>query len=190
MKRINPLSQFVLVFLVVFVVLIAPWNGLNEKIKDVVIDQIEWVAGVFDPQAVIQVSDGNEQHDIQINVANRRLVQAGGALRSAVIRIHSRGVAYLPMVLVFALILSSPVSLKRRLLAIPIGLILIQMVILLKFYIILLFKFNQHEWIKLHLLNPFWKKILNFTFTYFAEPIEPSFFLALAIWLVVVFRKK
>ncbi len=189
MKTRNPVVKFMLSFLLVFGLLIIPWPGLEEIYAQFYRAEGQWASNILGPKAIVQFIEGDERLDTQINLANRLMVKQDGTVKIAFLKVGSHSMGYLPISLVIALILATPLLWKRRIQALFGGVILINGFICLKTVLLILQEYNQEDWLGLFILNPYWEQKLNVLVYILVLSGETSLLIALAVWLIVCFRK-
>lgn len=92
----------------------------------------------------------------------------------------------LPTILLLSLIIASPVSWKRKLLAILIGLLLVYLFILFKLRLSIANEYIKNPWLEFIPSNPKWTKIAH---DIFVTNIETTIIIPVFIWVLVTFRK-
>ena len=95
---------------------------------------------------------------------------------------------YLPIILLVALILASPVTWKRKGIALLGGLLVIHVFIWLKLYIQLLYEFNRAE-LNVVSFSGFQQNLMDTLHVLFVVYLGPTFIVPVFIWLLVTFRK-
>jgi len=96
--------------------------------------------------------------------------------------------AWLPLLLLFSLILATPISIPRRLIALGLGLVLMTLFTLFKFWIRFVTEVNRHGWLEVGTLNSTWKYAVTHANTIFMF-MGISFTVAVLIWVLTTFRK-
>lgn len=185
----NPVLKFLIMFILAFGLLIAPWPGLGNAFAKFFVNQVEWISGILGPNAFIQFSEGQGHLDTQINIANAQQLAADKTVEAAYFTVGSRQTAYLPFVLFIALIIATPISLKRKLLAFPLGVLLVYLFVAFKIIVLFLYNYNLQEWIGLFQFEGFTERLVNFSYSTIANPLPPTILMIFLIWIMVCFRK-
>lgn len=129
--------------------------------------------------------------DTKVVLFNRDQVvaakQSGQAtVKGADLFISSWYSALLPTILLLTLILASPVSLKRKLLAIVLGLLIMYLFIVFKLRLSIANEYLKNPWLEFPLSHPKWTKTAH---DIFVTNIETTIIFPVFIWILVTFRK-
>ena len=182
--------KFSLGFLVTYAILIIPWPGIQEGYESFFRTGGEFLFKSFGSKGIVRMLPADDRKlDIRLFAGNREMVMADGNFAALEMSLSSRIMGYIPTILIFSLILASPIPWKRRLWALLWGLILVNVLIALKLLIQIFAIYNSSEVLSLYLFNPFWQKVLNFSFQHFISPPGPTVVLVLIIWILVSFNK-
>ena len=100
---------------------------------------------------------------------------------------HYRG--FLPSALLTALILASPVIRRRRIIAWIAGMSLLQIFVLIKIWLQLVFHFARHPEMNVHIYGETITRALLFLYRNLVVTPEPTLLLCVLIWIPVTFRK-
>lgn len=95
--------------------------------------------------------------------------------------------ATLPLLFLWALILSSPVNWKRKLMSILLGTIVLQGFVFLKFYLYLLKEFNLNDILDVVYLTESSERVVNFSYNLF-ENIGIALILCVILWAMLTFK--
>jgi hypothetical protein len=126
----------------------------------------------------------------KINTGNIELKAPGGGYKTQAVKISTRNHGYLPTLLLFALIIASPVPIKRKLFAILAGFILIMAWIIVKQWIHILYIISENPWLDLYNLSSSKQKIVSYLYEGFVFSLTPSYSFVVIIWFLVTFRKE
>lgn len=96
--------------------------------------------------------------------------------------------AWIPLMLLFALILATPVSIPRRLIALGLGFVLMTLFTLFKFWIRFVTEINRHGWLEVGTLNKNMKFAVTHANTIFMF-MGISLAIAVIIWVLTTFRR-
>ena len=174
--------------------LIVPWPGLNGwyargfRATGNFLFGSFWAKGLVKFQSHPQ-ADGDLM-DTDVMVANRETLRPDGSALATYYSFNCRHIGYVPTVMVIAVILSTPVSWRRRAWALCWGMLLVHVFLGFLLAIMLLTLAASHEWLGLFPFNSFWRKVvfgLNKIFIFYegARLSVPVF-----IWMVVAFRRE
>ncbi len=102
------------------------------------------------------------------------------------IEYSSRGWGYLPTAAVMALVLATPLTWRRRCVALFWGLVLVNIFVIMRVTISLLFGFHwggSFQW------GEFWGKVLKLLLFAFSDSPVTSFIVPVVIWLIVCYSR-
>ena len=184
LKRI---AGFFLPLVIVYVLLAIPWPGLQEAYAAAFRVVGSKLFPSYGPDGAIRfrsipVSAG--MVDLEIDFANR---QTDG---QALVTHSARLTAYLPTVQVLALILATPIPWSRRWKALLLGLVLVNLFVLFRLWIVVLNIFCSDLPVGVVSLSPFWKAVLNTTYRVGVVWASCSFVVPIFIWILVAIRRE
>lgn len=188
---VKQVIKFFCLFLLVYVLLMVPWPGFGAGYSKFYRAAGTFLFGSFGRKGVVcfyPLSDG--EYDVKIVFYNRDQVAPDGKMiPCGHIRHNSRLAGYIYAAFVVALILATPIPLRRRVRALFWGLILIHCFIVFKLAIWILYGFNQ-EPSPLIVLNKFWQQALLITVNVFVHNLTFGFIVSFIIWILVSFRRE
>ena len=184
LKRI---AGFFLPLVIVYVLLAVPWPGVQEAYAAAFRVVGSKLFPSYGPDGAIRfrsipVSAG--MVDLEIDFANRRTDGQALVTHSA------RLTAYLPTVQVLALILATPIPWSRRWKALLLGLVLVNLFVLFRLWIVVLNIFCSDLPVGVVSLSPFWKAVLNTTYRVGVVWASCSFVVPIFIWILVAIRRE
>ena len=189
MRSLKPIVRFLGGFVLLYGLLIVPWPGFPRAYGDYFRSLIRTVftADSSDRRIlrVEQTQDSPPPIDTKITLANREQIKPDGQGPAKILLLDSRGIGFIPMGLIVALTLATPVPWRRRLPALLAGLLLVHGLVL---FSVGVFVWNQSADLDLLSLNPFWKWIAAGCEETFVTQLGASFVGPVLIWLVVSFR--
>ena len=187
----NLILGFLIRFVLVFGLLILPWPEWNElygqgfrAIGNGIFaqDGKKWVL-YFEAHRQTQ---GFSALDTRITIGNRSLIDNNGKGPATILGLDTRSIGWIPTALVIALIVATPIPLRRRILALLCGLLLIHAFILLS---VAAYIWNESTNVFLVALSPFWKQIADaFQYTLVTQ-MGISFTMPVLIWILVTFQE-
>jgi hypothetical protein len=125
----------------------------------------------------------------RIDLGNRVNKHANGAIDTATSEFNTRYRGYIPTILFLSLLLATPISGKRKLFAAVSGVILLTVAVMLKQWIHLLYMCVQASWLKLFEFTEKENERIIFIYTNIANYNGPTLIFAIAVWILVSFRK-
>jgi len=203
MFQAKTILGFSLRFLLVFGILIAPWPGmythyaklfrasanvLFRSFGSTGLVHLQPIDQPFDPR--MEISDSVDADiDTEVILLNREEVNR--RLLTHFIRIGSFNLmyfAYMPTVLLVALVLATSGSWARRGTSLLLGVMLIHTWIVFKLLVPILARSHQFPpELSFYVLSPFWNKPFDILKEHYVLTPEPSFAVAVLVWLIVSF---
>jgi hypothetical protein len=98
--------------------------------------------------------------------------------------------AYLPTAELIALALATPIAWRRRFRALSVGLVVIHVLILLRVWILLIFRFSRDYPCRLYEFSPLWDRVIDFVYDRAFAPTTASFLVPALVWIAVTFRRE
>lgn len=188
----NPILGFLCRFALIYTLLILPWPGWNELYGQYFrgLGQMVFASDggnrvvFFEPH---ELHHGFSGLDTRMSLGNRARADDQGKGLVEGVDLDTRSLGWVPTALTAALIMSTPISWRRRCWALLGGLVLIHAFIL----------FSLQSWIwdespKLSLvtLSPFWTEVAdNLEYTLMTQ-LGASFSVPVLIWILVTFRQQ
>jgi len=123
-----------------------------------------------------------------IMVGNRDLAGKGGDVQGIKDEFSTRTRGFLPMILLFSLILASPVKIKRKFFAILTGFIIVTFWVMVKQWIYNLYLMSENPILNLVHFSETGKKTIIFLYQDIVISLTPSFTFVVIAWLLVTFR--
>jgi hypothetical protein len=125
--------------------------------------------------------------DTLITLGNTAVADGNGHGLAKGSEIPSRSIGWVPTALTIALVLATPISWKRRLLALVGGLVLIHLFILLTLQSWI---WNNAPDVSLVKLSAFWQRVLGELNYALMNQLGVSFTVPVVIWILVTFRRQ
>jgi hypothetical protein len=188
----DPVTGFLLRFVLVFGLLIFPWPGWNE-IYGQYFRQLGQAAFSRDDGKRIVLffkNDGptySSGLDTKITLGNRDLIDVTGKGTVKTTGINTRSIGWVPTALTVALIAATPISLRRRFCALPGGLAFVHAFIL---FSLQAWIWNNSPDVALLQLSAFSKEIADDLDYTLINQLGASFSVPVLIWILVTFRSQ
>ena len=186
MRPARVLGGFFLRFIVVFVLLMAPWPGVSEAYAAFFRAGGNFLFSTFGPEGRVRFlpyADADAGQDTEVVLINRRtgaqVSIAGG----------SRLQGFNPTAFVLALILATPIPWSRRWQAAVFGLILINAYVALRVMLFLIAMFSSDSALALFSPGPIFRPILDFLYWVCVTSFAGWLIIPLPIWALVSFRR-
>jgi hypothetical protein len=187
----GPAVKFLLRFLVIFGLLIAPWPGLNQAYSQYFqsLGQL-----VFNPtgetKRMVVFSPASGQipgMDTRLTLENAELADASGRGLVKSTEIDARSIGWVPTALTIALILATPIPWTRRLVALAGGIFLIHLFI---FFSLQAWIWNNSPDLSLLTLSKFEQRVVGELNYALMNQLGISFTVPVVIWTLVTFRRQ
>ena len=144
--------------------------------------------GKFRETGFVKFREGKDPATTHINIGNNLLIRPDGSADTAATDVNTRYLGYLPAILFLALVLASPVTWRRRLIALAAGMVLVTFLVMFKQWIFLLWQCQQYPWLKLTDFSGTSLKLLTFANNFISVTSSSVLYFVVAIWLLVTFR--
>ena len=191
-KLITPKGaiRFFCLFLLAFGLLMAPWPRLGRAYTKFYSAGAAFLFGSFGPTGAVTFEPiHNSEHDLHVTLYNRAHIgrdSEGAAIRT---RHNSRHAGYMYAAFLAALILATPLPLKRKMWALLLGMILIHCLIALQLALRIFHAFTNEQ-LSVFVLSLFWRRVLSISNQAFAVNVTFGFVVCVFIWFLVCFRRK
>lgn len=197
----NPAVKFLLRFLVLFLLLVAPYPG----IKNVYASLIRFCGTrlfasftadgnvYFFPTSTLTPDDVPEGYqlpaperglDIHLKLTSRK-----SPAHMTILHTNSHYIAYTPTAFVAALILATPIPWPRKWRALLWGMLLVSALVALKFAVWLVFAFGKNDPVAIFHFSPFGRAVMHHLYNVIVTGVSGAYILPLPIWILVTFRR-
>jgi hypothetical protein len=169
-----------------YALLAAPWPGVREGYAAAFHRAAGVFLGTFGQQGIVRfrpMTAGYAMQDTEIEMVHRR----GGGQR---IGYNASYAGYLPTALLISLIVSTPVSWRRRGWALAWGLLLIHLFILLRVWLLLLYEFRTGAPVGFYDFGAFTRLSLRILVEGISVSPVTSCIVPVLIWILVTFRRQ
>ncbi len=191
MQLRRSIAGFLIRFALVYGLLILPWPGLNAAYGSYFRALTQTVLSRGGDR-ILRIEAAPEGHalDTRITVASRKLLDRNGRGPAMVLELDMRAIAWLPVVLVLALILATLIPWRRRGWALLWGGILVHCFVL---FSVEIYIWNESDALTGHSLAtffPFWKMVLDGLEETLITQLGASFAVPVLIWILVTFCRQ
>ena len=186
------LLAFLLRFILVFGLLIAPWPGWNEIYAHYFRALGQLAFSRDEGKRIVAFSPGSAATDAppldtRITLGNRDLLDSSGRGLTKETGLDTRSIGWVPTALTVALIAATPIPLRRRVSAILGGLVLLHAFVLVS---IQAWIWNNSPDVSLLTLSSFWKDVADDLDYTLLDQLGASFSVPVLIWILVTFRRQ
>jgi ABC-type sugar transport system permease subunit len=184
MHPLKSVGWFFLLAVGIYVLLVLPWPGVREAYRSLylwtgrALFQTYGYAGLinFEPLS------GDPDKDAKLTLGKRGVNVGQG------MAIHTGRLGYAPTAALVALVLATPIRWSRKWKALIWGLILVNLFVILRLWLALLFSYCRPSPYQLYDPSPFWAKLVSGCHDFFFHAPTCSFLLPAFIWVLVSLR--
>ena len=150
----------------------------------------EHLFGSFGSRGIVEFCESKkEKYDIAIRLYNTDRTDKNGVMRGVETSQNNRQDVYMYMIFLIALIVATPISIRRKLWALLWGVILIHCFIFLRLAAYIFEQFSE-ESLGLFNISPSWKSAFYTLYQQFIANVNFGFVVAVFIWILVSFRRE
>ncbi len=190
MKNYKVILRFVLIFSVTYIILLLPQTGADIQYEKFFRKLGNQLFGTIGTEGVLMIrEESGDGYDTRIYLSAKKLLQKNNDYQSEIFPINARRIGFISTAFFFSLVLATPLSWKRKLFAMLIGLSLVTLYAMLKLRVLILHFYTLTKTTGLYQL-PEQKKSIEFWSDYFARPNTPVYYYVLVVWLAVCFNKQ
>ena len=190
-KLITPkgIIRFFCLFLLAFGLLMAPWPRLGRVYTKFYSAGAAFLFSSFGPTGTVNFEPlSDSEYDLHITLYHRAHTDPDGEVVAIRTRHNSRHAGYMYTAFLAALILATPIPLKRKTLVLFFGIILIHCLVASQLALRLLHAFNNGPF-SMFALSPFSRRVLSVSNQAFAVNATFGFVVCVFIWILVCFRR-
>lgn len=185
------LCHFVVPFMIAYGLMIAPWPGWNKCYGDYFQSFGNCFLSEQNEVRTLRFQAGDEGRlDTKIVIIAANSLDASGNLHAQILALDSRSVGWIPTALLLALVLGTPLRIKRRLLALIVGLIAVHGYILFTLWIYIVNESSHANASGPQDAFAFLAAIGDVLETTLVSQLGASIIAPVIIWFLVSFRKK
>ncbi|MEM7035894.1 MAG: hypothetical protein AAF570_02870 [Bacteroidota bacterium] len=195
----NPLRKFLVFFAGAYLLLLAlgSWGGVGSAYKGMVHSFSDRMFGNWWSEGYVFVKDGkdplNEGMDLAMHLVSRKQFAAAQANKTNVKTItvyqSTWQAGYLITAFFLALVVASPVPTRRKLWSAGIGLVVLTLYVLFRFWINIDYSFQQNPVLDVVHHGEFMQSVMIFLDAFFMKNIVVSFIVPLLLWILITFQK-
>ncbi len=182
MRPHRTLLRFFVLLVLIYALLILPWPGVDRGYLVCVCAVGNQFFGTIAKEGTVVF----DSHPTNNWLCSQTLTHRGTgkfARRLSLVRPD-----YLATALVVALVLATPISWRRKSIALLLGLLLIDAFVFWRLWLGLVDTFSDHQ-LALIRFTPFWKETVRLAVHIFIGSIEASFIVPVFVWILVTFRR-
>lgn len=184
MQPRNAILRFLALFIVIYALLILPWPGLPDAYLATTNAVASRLLGSVGKDGLVAY----ERDPTDPWTSVQTLYQRSARTSIAVRRGYDSRQDYLATALLAALILATPIPGRRKVLALALGLFLINAFILWRMWIGLIDIFSEKPLALIH-LSLLWKEAVRLAVQIFVGSIEATFIVPIFVWILVALRQ-
>ncbi|MBE0638414.1 MAG: hypothetical protein IH598_07835 [Bacteroidales bacterium] len=180
----------VLIFIVVYTLLLIPQINVNKAYAELFCKLGNYLYRDFPRGGYVKLSIQSDRgkNDIALFLSRADWIKERKLTGVTTDKASDR-IGYLITAFYVALVLSTPMSWKRKVVALVLGLVLMTAFVMLKVYIIILQSYTLVDWFDLY-QEPAEKEKIQFWYSHFAAPATYGYSFAVILWLALSIGKK
>lgn len=185
MRSLKTILRFFVLALFLYVLLILPWPGVREGYRALYQTTGQALFGRFGAEGRVryEVRPDDELYDLDVVLGKRGVGEVPA-------KMDTRRVGYVPVAVIVALVLATPVPWGRKWRALAWGFVLVNLFVVFRSTLQLLYLYGNPSPVRLYELSPFWEAMLARTYElFFVAPACTSVVPAL-VWVAVTFRRE
>ena len=180
----------VAVFIVLYTLLLLPQLKINRLYAEYFCSVGNFLFEDFPRGGFVNLKTQTEKggNDIAL-ILSRADWMEGTKIKGVTANKASDRIGYLITAFFVALTLATPISWKRKLIAVVVGIVIVTTFVKLKMYIIILTSYTLVDWFGLY-QEPTEKARIQFWYEHFAASATYGYSFVVVVWLALVLRKK
>ncbi|NLO51510.1 MAG: hypothetical protein GX103_10190 [Bacteroidales bacterium] len=180
----------VAVFIVLYTLLLLPQLKINRLYAEYFCSVGNFLFEDFPRGGFVNLKTQTEKggNDIALFLSRADWME-GTKIKGVTANKASDRIGYLITAFFVALTLATPISWKRKLIAVVVGIVIVTTFVMLKMYIIILNSYTLVDWFGLY-QEPTEKARIQFWYEHFAASATYGYSFVVVVWLALVLRKK
>ena len=180
----------VLTFILVYTALLLPRININKHYAELFCSVGNFLFEDFPRGGFVNLKTQDDKgvNDIALFISKAEWME-GTKIKGVTANKASDRIGYLITAFFVALTLATPVSWKRKSIALVLGFIIVTAFVMLKMYIIILNSYTLVDWFGLYQESP-GKENIQFWYNHFAAPATYGYSFVIIVWLSVCIGKK
>ena len=189
--RAKYIIRSVCLFLIAYGLLMAPWPGLATAYTKAYRASAAFMFKSFGSKGVVLFRQSSDtKNDVEMLFFHRDRVDPDGQLVPlGRIPHNTRYYGYMPTAFLIALVLATPIPLKRKGRALFWAMVIIHALLVLKLVVWVLFGFS-HKQVSVLVLSPFWNRVFVLAADIFLQNLTFALIVSFSIWILVTFRRE
>jgi hypothetical protein len=188
MKYLKEIGRFLAIFLIAYTLMLSPQTGIDRKYAEFYCAVGNKLFHNFGNGGYVLLKTEKAKKDISVFISKSSLIK-GDKLEGQTFHLESSLIGYYYTALIIALILATPLSWKRKIIALSIGFILITAFVMLKLWITIYYYYSISAWLGLY-QEESTKVTINFWTNYIARQMTAGYSFVVILWLGVSIGKK
>lgn len=189
--------KFLIIFIVAYAVMTVPQTGISDLYAKFLRMEGNFFFGEFGEKGMVLFEPNEDKHSwnyptmmILFNRDQYDNAAKTGANLTYVKHNLAMYYDFLFAAFLVALVIATPLSLKRKLMALLLSVILLHVYINFTLFIEIISQFSDYPAVGVVHLSPFRLKVVKFIYPIVRVNFGTGFFVALLVWLTVCFRKE
>jgi hypothetical protein len=188
MLRKKTLLLFILKLVLLCGLLAAPFSFYDEAYGKFFRSCGKYFFEHFRGDGFVLFGEGRTKDITEVVIGNYNVRNPDNTAKAFQFEVNTRYLGYLPTILFISLVIASPVSWRRKVIALLIGLAIVTAAVMFKQWIELLAVSNKQNWLQLTDFSPGEQKILGKAYDGISRAASAILYLVVAVWLITTFR--
>lgn len=173
-----------------YLFLLSPQTGIDIRYEEFFRSLGNKLYGTFGKEGVLMFMDERGvEYDTRLYLSKKTLLQKNGNYKSEIFPINTRRIGFVSTAFLISLIIATPLTWKRKFIALLLGFILITAYAMVKMRVLILHFYTLAKKTALY-QSPEEIKSIEFWSDTFARPNTPVYYYVIIVWLAVCFGKK
>ena len=191
----NIYVRFLLVFIGAYIVIQALGHipSVENSYRNHYINMTDRIFKDFKGEGIVKAEpnpdESEKELDVMIMLSSKDLyrdaIRNNTNVRIARTYIFSKFLGFLPLCVFLSLIIATPLNWKQKLVALLTGLLLVQLFVIFRLWVHMMFSFNNYEWLNVVKLSGTSSSIIDFMGAIFISNPVVAYLVPLAIWILV-----
>lgn len=189
-NRARQLLKSFVILVLTYSLLMACWLLVGKTYSRFYCSCGELLFGSFGSRGIVEFGESKKEgYDIAVRLYNADRTNKNGVMRGVETSQNNRQDVYMYVVFLVALIVATPISVRRKLWALLWGVILIHCFVFLRLAGYIFEQFSEDS-LGLFSISPSWKSTFYTLYQQFIANVNFGFVVAVFIWILVTFRRR
>lgn len=190
MINLKTIVRFLAIFTFSYIFFLLPQTGIDRKYEKVFRKMGNSIFnGKNQDEVIFLKEEQSVEYDTKLHLSNKNLKDKNNNYKGTIFPMKSRRIGFIATAFLISLIIATPLSWKRKFLALILGIVGMLFFAMIKLRIIMLHFYTESKIIGLH-QNPEEVKRIEFWNDIFGRSNTNSYYVAILLWIILCFGKK